>query len=96
MKFIVEFYIWRQIPLKKRSRLLVLGFAVAKAMPAKDAVCIGIHNKRRVLPGIKQNRVGGFGADAVNEQTAPVQAHVVEALGLGHLGKIASIDTQAA
>ena len=37
-----------------------------------------------------------FGAETVNEQTAPVQAHVVEALGLGHLAKIASIDTQAA
>jgi NAD(P)-dependent dehydrogenase (short-subunit alcohol dehydrogenase family) len=30
-----------------------------------------------------------FGSDIVNEQTAPVQAHVVEALGLGHLAKIA-------
>ena len=29
-----------------------------------------------------------FGSDTVNEQTAPVQAHVVEALGLGHLAKI--------
>jgi NAD(P)-dependent dehydrogenase (short-subunit alcohol dehydrogenase family) len=30
-----------------------------------------------------------FGSDTVNEQTAPVQARVVEALGLGHLDKIA-------
>jgi hypothetical protein len=30
-----------------------------------------------------------FGSDIVNEQTAPVQARVVEALGLGHLAKIA-------
>jgi NAD(P)-dependent dehydrogenase (short-subunit alcohol dehydrogenase family) len=30
-----------------------------------------------------------FGSDAVNEQTAAVQAHVVEALGLGYLAKIA-------
>ncbi|MGC2463372.1 MAG: SDR family oxidoreductase [Steroidobacteraceae bacterium] len=30
-----------------------------------------------------------FGSDTVNAQTAPVQAHVVEALGLGHLAKIA-------
>jgi NAD(P)-dependent dehydrogenase (short-subunit alcohol dehydrogenase family) len=30
-----------------------------------------------------------FGSDAVNEQTAPVQAHVIEALGLGHLAKVA-------
>jgi NADP-dependent 3-hydroxy acid dehydrogenase YdfG len=30
-----------------------------------------------------------FGADTVNAQTAPVQAHVVEALGLGHLAKVA-------
>jgi NAD(P)-dependent dehydrogenase (short-subunit alcohol dehydrogenase family) len=30
-----------------------------------------------------------FGSDAVNEQTAPVQAHVVEALGLSHLAKLA-------
>jgi NAD(P)-dependent dehydrogenase (short-subunit alcohol dehydrogenase family) len=29
-----------------------------------------------------------FGSDTVNEQTAPVQAHVVEALGLGHLAKM--------
>jgi NAD(P)-dependent dehydrogenase (short-subunit alcohol dehydrogenase family) len=29
-----------------------------------------------------------FGADTVNEQTAPVQAHVVEALGLGHLATV--------
>ena len=26
-----------------------------------------------------------FGSDTLNEQTAPVQAHVVEALSLGHL-----------
>jgi NAD(P)-dependent dehydrogenase (short-subunit alcohol dehydrogenase family) len=37
-----------------------------------------------------------FGADTVNGQTAPVQAHVVEALGLGHLAKIASELTKAA
>ncbi|MBI3452564.1 MAG: SDR family oxidoreductase [Rhodospirillales bacterium] len=30
-----------------------------------------------------------FGSDTVNEQTAPVQAHVVEVLGLGHLTKVA-------
>jgi NADP-dependent 3-hydroxy acid dehydrogenase YdfG len=30
-----------------------------------------------------------FGSDTVNEQTAPVQAHVLEALGLGHLAKLA-------
>jgi len=30
-----------------------------------------------------------FGSDTVNEQTAPIQAHVVDALGLGHLAKIA-------
>jgi NAD(P)-dependent dehydrogenase (short-subunit alcohol dehydrogenase family) len=30
-----------------------------------------------------------FGSDTVNEQTARVQAHVVEALGLGHLAKVA-------
>jgi NADP-dependent 3-hydroxy acid dehydrogenase YdfG len=32
---------------------------------------------------------GSFGSDTVNEQTAPVQAHVIEALGLTHLAKIA-------
>jgi NAD(P)-dependent dehydrogenase (short-subunit alcohol dehydrogenase family) len=37
-----------------------------------------------------------FGADTVNGQTAPVQAHVVEALGLGHLAKITSVLTKAA
>ena len=30
-----------------------------------------------------------FGSDTVNEQTAHVQAHVVEALGLAHLAKVA-------
>ena len=30
-----------------------------------------------------------FGADQVNEQTAPVQAKVIETLGLGHLSKLA-------
>jgi NAD(P)-dependent dehydrogenase (short-subunit alcohol dehydrogenase family) len=30
-----------------------------------------------------------FGSDTVNAQTAPVQAHVVDALGLGHLAKVA-------
>lgn len=29
-----------------------------------------------------------FGSDTVNEQTAPLQAHVVEALGFGHLAKV--------
>lgn len=31
-----------------------------------------------------------FGADIVNEQTAPIQAQVVEALGLSHLAKLAA------
>jgi NAD(P)-dependent dehydrogenase (short-subunit alcohol dehydrogenase family) len=31
-----------------------------------------------------------FGADIVNDQTAPVQAHVIEALGLSHLAKLAA------
>jgi NAD(P)-dependent dehydrogenase (short-subunit alcohol dehydrogenase family) len=30
-----------------------------------------------------------FGSDTVNEQTAPVQAHVVEVLGLSHLANVA-------
>ena len=30
-----------------------------------------------------------FGSDTVNEQTTPVQAHVIEALGLGYLAKVA-------
>ena len=30
-----------------------------------------------------------FGSDVVNEQTAPIQARVVEALGLGPLAKVA-------
>ena len=30
-----------------------------------------------------------FGADAVNDQTAPVQASVIDGLGLGHLAKVA-------
>src|SRR5262249_34368691 len=30
-----------------------------------------------------------FGADAVNAQTAPVQAQVIDTLGLGHLAKVA-------
>jgi NAD(P)-dependent dehydrogenase (short-subunit alcohol dehydrogenase family) len=30
-----------------------------------------------------------FGSDTVNAQTAPVQAHVIEALGLAHLAKVA-------
>jgi hypothetical protein len=30
-----------------------------------------------------------FGSDTVNAQTAPIQANVVDALGLGHLAKIA-------
>jgi hypothetical protein len=29
-----------------------------------------------------------FGSDTVNEQTAPVQAHVVEVLGLSHLANV--------
>jgi NAD(P)-dependent dehydrogenase (short-subunit alcohol dehydrogenase family) len=37
-----------------------------------------------------------FGADTVNAQTAPVQAHVVGALGLAHLANIASVLTKAA
>jgi NADP-dependent 3-hydroxy acid dehydrogenase YdfG len=37
-----------------------------------------------------------FGADTVNEQTAPIQAHVIEALGLGHLAKIAGVLAKAA
>jgi hypothetical protein len=30
-----------------------------------------------------------FGSDTVNAQTAPVQAQVIEALGLAHLAKVA-------
>jgi NAD(P)-dependent dehydrogenase (short-subunit alcohol dehydrogenase family) len=37
-----------------------------------------------------------FGSDTVNMQTAPVQAHVVEALGLAHLAKVRGVPTRAA
>jgi NAD(P)-dependent dehydrogenase (short-subunit alcohol dehydrogenase family) len=37
-----------------------------------------------------------FGSDTVNEQTAPVQAHVVEALGLGYLAQVDGVLTKAA
>jgi NADP-dependent 3-hydroxy acid dehydrogenase YdfG len=37
-----------------------------------------------------------FGADTVNAQAAPVQAQVVEALGLGHLATVAGVLTKAA
>ena len=30
-----------------------------------------------------------YGSDTLNGHTAPVQAHVVETLGLGHLAKVA-------
>ena len=36
-----------------------------------------------------------FGADTVNEQTAPVQTQVLEALGLGHLAKLGGVLTKA-
>jgi NAD(P)-dependent dehydrogenase (short-subunit alcohol dehydrogenase family) len=36
-----------------------------------------------------------FGADVVNQQTAPVQAQVVEGLGLGHLATLPSVASAA-
>ena len=36
-----------------------------------------------------------FGSDTVNTQTAPVQAHVVEALGLAHLAKLSGVPSRA-
>jgi hypothetical protein len=36
-----------------------------------------------------------FGADVVNQQTAPVQTQVVEGLGLGHLAAIPGVAAAA-
>jgi NAD(P)-dependent dehydrogenase (short-subunit alcohol dehydrogenase family) len=36
-----------------------------------------------------------FGADTVNKQTAPVQTHVIEALGLGHLATLPGVAAAA-
>ncbi len=55
---------------------------VAEAIAKLVALPKGVRPARTVVGA-------AFGSDAVNEQTAPVQAHVLEALGLGHLAKIA-------
>jgi NAD(P)-dependent dehydrogenase (short-subunit alcohol dehydrogenase family) len=55
---------------------------VAGAVAGLVALPKGSRPARRVVGA-------AFGSDTVNAQTAPVQAHVVEALGLGHLDKLA-------
>ena len=55
---------------------------VAKAIASLVAQPKGTRPERTVV-GV------AFGADTVNAHTAPVQAQVVEALGLGHLAKVA-------
>ena len=55
---------------------------VAEAIAALVAEKKG-HRRPRTIVGVP------FGADIVNDQTAPIQAHVVEALGLSHLAQLA-------
>ena len=66
-------------------------FAAADA-PDPHEVAVAIRELVALRKGRRPARtvVGApFGADTVNAQTAPIQAHVVEALGLGHLAKVA-------
>lgn len=66
-------------------------FAAADA-PDPHEVAAAITRLVALPKGSRPERTvvgAGFGADTVNAQTAPVQAHVVEALGLAHLAKIA-------
>ena len=47
--------------------------------------------RNEILEGNRPARTvvgAAFASDIVNAQTAPVQANVVEALGLGHLAKV--------
>jgi NAD(P)-dependent dehydrogenase (short-subunit alcohol dehydrogenase family) len=55
---------------------------VAEAIAALVAQAKGSRAPRTIVGA-------AFGSDVVNAQTGPVQTHVVEALGLGHLAKVA-------
>ncbi len=54
---------------------------VAEAIARLIAMVKGTRPARTVVGA-------SFGSDVVNQQTAPVQAQVVEALGLGHLARV--------
>ncbi len=59
--------------------------------PDPQDVAKAIGELIKTKKGARPERVvvgAGFGADAINEATRPVQAQVVEGLGLGHLAKV--------
>jgi NADP-dependent 3-hydroxy acid dehydrogenase YdfG len=60
--------------------------------PDPHDVALAISNLIAAPKGSRHARTvvgAAFGADVINAQTAPVQAGVVDALGLGQLGKVA-------
>jgi NAD(P)-dependent dehydrogenase (short-subunit alcohol dehydrogenase family) len=64
----------------------------APSAPKPREVAEAIANLIALPKGTRPARTvvgASFGSDAVNAQTAPVQMHVIEALGLGHLAKVA-------
>ena len=47
-------------------QLIITRFFIAPAVPAEDALGIGINDKAMMVPGIKEHAISGFRADAID------------------------------
>ena len=55
-----------EVALEEGANFLVRFFAPGKMVSLKDAPGVSVHDKDRMFPGVEQDGIGGFGADAVN------------------------------
>src|SRR5208337_973592 len=55
-----------QTVLKEGANFLVGLFAMGEMVALQNAPGISVHHEHRVLPGVEEDGIGGFGTDAVN------------------------------
>src|SRR6185312_7794943 len=74
--------------LDEKADLVIFGFCRDDAVALEDATSIGIHDKDRMVAGVKQDGVGGFRAHAIQGQQFCTQLcsglseHSVERAGI--------------
>jgi hypothetical protein len=68
VKFVEELVIARKTGFERGAELLVGGFGMCEVVSFEDAASVGVNDEDRVLPGVEQDGVSGFWANAAKTE----------------------------
>ena len=68
VEFVEEVVIARERGFESGAEVLIGGFGMGEAVAFEDAAGVGVDYEDRMLAGVEEDGVGGFGADAAKRE----------------------------